>query len=92
MDATVKAKWIAALRSGNFVQGKEYLHIGNKYCCLGVLQKIEGLESEGEGLQLLADTACDKIGLELNDQDQLAEMNDNGQSFETIAEYIEQNL
>jgi hypothetical protein len=29
-------KWIAALRSGKFLQGKDYLKVDGKYCCLGV--------------------------------------------------------
>lgn len=35
------AKWDAALRSGEYVQGIETLHSDDgKYCCLGVLQKV----------------------------------------------------
>ena len=30
-------KWIKALRSGLYPQGRSYLHANNKYCCLGVL-------------------------------------------------------
>lgn len=37
----VKEKWLAALRSGEYKQGYEYLHIKGKdqdtFCCLGVL-------------------------------------------------------
>lgn len=29
-------KWVAALRSGEYKQTKEYLHDPNGYCCLGV--------------------------------------------------------
>lgn len=31
-----KQEWIAALRSGEFTQGKGSLNLDNKYCCLGV--------------------------------------------------------
>lgn len=30
-------KWVAALRSGQYTQGKEMLRKGDTYCCLGVL-------------------------------------------------------
>lgn len=29
-------KWVAALRSGEFIQGTGVLFDGNRYCCLGV--------------------------------------------------------
>lgn len=38
--------WVKALRSGEYAQGKRFLRMGNKYCCLGVAtdlySKIEG--------------------------------------------------
>lgn len=37
MKADVKVKWIAALRSGDYEQGKGALHKDGKFCCLGVL-------------------------------------------------------
>jgi hypothetical protein len=37
MNSEVKAKWIAALRSGEYQQGRLALRINNAYCCLGVL-------------------------------------------------------
>ena len=42
MKAAIKAQWLADLRSGNFVQGKDYLDFVDddgvrKQCCLGVL-------------------------------------------------------
>ena|SRR5436305_13802191 len=44
MDAQVKAKWIAALRSGKFQQDTGYLKRdsgnGPRYCCLGVLCEV----------------------------------------------------
>lgn len=46
MNQEIKAKWVAALRSGKYPQGKEFLNNGGKFCCLGVLCEIaidEGL-------------------------------------------------
>lgn len=46
MNPAIKAEWIAALRSGEYVQGKDYLRTkGNddgkvKHCCLGVLCEL----------------------------------------------------
>lgn len=42
MNEEIKAQWVAALRSGEYVQGKSTLHSvdenGNaQFCCLGVL-------------------------------------------------------
>ncbi len=33
-------KWINALRSGDYVQGRCYLQYSGEYCCLGVLDKL----------------------------------------------------
>lgn len=40
MNPEVKAKWLAALRSGDYEQGRDALRTGTRhrqYCCLGVL-------------------------------------------------------
>ncbi len=43
MNPDIKAQWIAALRSGEFKQGRNYLHARrpddevDTFCCLGVL-------------------------------------------------------
>lgn len=39
MDPNIKAQWVAALRSGEYKQGKYVLHNvdENTFCCLGVL-------------------------------------------------------
>lgn len=38
MRESIKRKWIHALRSGSYKQGKYTLRdIGNNFCCLGVL-------------------------------------------------------
>ena len=42
MNKDIKDKWIEALRSDKYTQGKGYLHQvqDNSYCCLGVLCDI----------------------------------------------------
>ena len=113
MDAEIKARWVKALRSGEYVQTAGFLwrtkfhHIdgipGN--CCLGVLARIEGLESQevDDGVRAFEFMGrCDsvalpvgyiqKIGLDWMVHNQLANMNDNGATFDQIADWIEQNL
>jgi hypothetical protein len=54
MNPEIKAKWVAALRSGDFTQGTGALNYNDHYCCLGVLCELgrqEGVvEKEVEGL------------------------------------------
>lgn len=40
MNPEVKAKWVAALRSGEYKQTKDRLKDGSGHCCLGVLCDI----------------------------------------------------
>lgn len=37
MDKTIKAQWVAALRSGDYEQGQGELNNQGMFCCLGVL-------------------------------------------------------
>jgi hypothetical protein len=37
MNPDIKARWVAALRSGDYKQGTGVLHKADAYCCLGVL-------------------------------------------------------
>lgn len=37
MDPEIKRRWVAALRSGQYKQGRDRLKDFNRYCCLGVL-------------------------------------------------------
>lgn len=45
MNPEIKSQWVAALRSGEYNQARDYLHIRDdqgvdSYCCLGVLSKL----------------------------------------------------
>lgn len=42
MDADLKAKWVAALRSGEYQQTTGALRKEGGYCCLGVLCDVAG--------------------------------------------------
>lgn len=40
MKPEIKAKWVQALRSGEYKQGNFYLRRNDEFCCLGVLCDI----------------------------------------------------
>jgi hypothetical protein len=40
MKREVAEQWVAALRSGKYKQGRNYLNSNGSYCCLGVLCDI----------------------------------------------------
>jgi hypothetical protein len=37
MNPEIRARWTAALRSGEYRQGRNYLRRNDRFCCLGVL-------------------------------------------------------
>ena len=75
-------QWIENLRSGNYIQGKNRLkRIGisaNRYCCLGV---VAALIMDGF-----------YVGIPGSTQRILMRMNDEGQTFREIANWIEENF
>jgi hypothetical protein len=102
VNKQLKAKWIAALRSGEIKQAKGSLLKSNgSMCCLGVLGRILGIADAGllaEDISLGAtakDSALrplDKCGLSLSVRAELADKNDMGKSFAEIADWIEKTL
>ena len=61
MKKELKEKWVAALRSGNYQQGRYALkRTNNTYCCLGVLCEVGGETFEFQPPSELIDypTAC----------------------------------
>ena len=108
MDAQLKEKWIAALRSGDYEQGANYLKRGNNYCCLGVLCDVIGgpevweetallstckCSLSGESTQSLSVETLRSIELDPDHEETLIEMNDDRDaSFDEIADWIEENL
>lgn len=46
MKPEIKEKWVKALRSGEYIQGRSMLHPGpERWCCLGVLTDIYAKEN-----------------------------------------------
>lgn len=93
MKATIKRRWLKALRSGKYKQGKEVLYdeTDDSYCCIGVLCRItERIPKDAcswgmHGWETLE-------GMSHEQGIKLAEMNDKGRSFKQIANYIEKHL
>ncbi len=90
----LKQKWIDALKGGEYQQGVGMLHDGSGgYCCLGVLQAIDN-EIIPESIYLLSGIGCRSCvrSLPMKVQNMLASMNDDGHSFNQIADWIDKNI
>ena len=87
MNAELKAKWVEALRSGEYRQCREQLHgFENQYCCLGVLCKVVNHSTDPDRAYRWLDIVTGGYGPFVN-------MNDHeGKSFTEIADYIEKSL
>lgn len=87
-------KWVKALRSGEFKQGKSSLKNSlNEYCCLGVLCEITKQNNWGNN-GFLPEQVRDFTEMKTNsgiykNVSSLANLNDSGSSFEEIADIIE---
>ncbi len=101
MNPEIKAKWVAALRSGQYQQGAEYLENDGRYCCLGVLCEVAPgvAEPGGYGDEVLSEGSLARLGLTNQEQHKLTELNDARDEegnlenpFPKIADYIEANL
>lgn len=107
MNVNFKKRWLDALRSGKYKQGREFLCVDNQYCCLGVLCDVidntkwkkceDGINEYYMGSYGYRDDCLESdmlifTGLSFNDQSILTTKNDSGESFEQIADWIEKNL
>ncbi len=105
MKKITRQKWLNALRSNRFKQGRGSLRQqgekGPLHCCLGVLCEITGKGNAPylvggygypgnmwtNGAPIMA-----YAGLNETEQAVLADKNDNGVSFNEIADWIEENI
>lgn len=101
MEASLKAKWIEALRSGKYKQGRWALRTkANNFCCLGVLCDVSGVSKWKEyALRYSYDGALSFLPPVLRNQltqgarAALVAMNDGyGMSFPDITDWIETNI
>ena len=60
MNQEIKAKWVAALRSGEYKQTKDVLQSSSGYCCLGVLCDIHEKETGFSIVDNLRETIDDE--------------------------------
>jgi hypothetical protein len=97
--------WLEALRSGRYKQGTgslsaHTLHDGLTWCCLGVACHVLDIpEGQVRWLEFPTDVSHDTLnhlGIEIPEairtgvwSSNLADMNDNGKSFDEIADHIE---
>jgi hypothetical protein len=91
MNAKLKAKWVKALRSGEYEQAHRALYNGAGFCCLGVLGVVCGVPL----MRLEENAFLSTIGrspLRRDDEHALATLNDAGVPFEMIAGLIEEAL
>lgn len=107
MNAEIRDRWLAALRSGDYLQGTGSLRtVSDEFCCLGVLVDVV-CPNEWEPVPVSGTTSfCFRghqgtlpsvfkhdIGGINGYDDDLMNMNDiEGMTFEQIADWIEENI
>jgi hypothetical protein len=97
-------KWVDALRSGKYQQAQGHLRNGDSFCCLGVACDISGIGTWTESgysinhygsYKLLPKEVRNWLGLKdisgSYGATHLAWENDQGKTFEQIADLIEAN-
>lgn len=104
MDRELVKEWVAALRSGEYEQGRAFLRSQeNAYCCLGVACDIalQGEEWEFQDGRWVTKEGYaghlpvklwDRLGVSWDRESTLIHMNDSGKSFPEIADWIETNI
>jgi hypothetical protein len=61
LDPAFKAKWVAALRSGDYQQGTGNLDYMGKFCCLGVACRLTDIPTRSSSDAPLAMTSADYL-------------------------------
>lgn len=107
MDQEIKTRWVAALRSGRYTQGQGALRSEDNFCCLGVLCDLVNPEAwEHHETDLVAGfwshlrsrdefpapAVYEQAELGYEQAFALAKLNDDGNPFWTIADFIEEHL
>lgn len=110
MLGPIQKRWVDALRSGKYKQGRRRLRKGDEHCCLGVLCELAAEDGvvqrfQSGDLYSYGDVVClsfppidvmNWVGLAtaqgfLKAGESLTRLNDDGVSFDRIAEIIETN-
>ena len=95
-------EWAKALRSGKYKQTKSRLKTDEGFCCLGVLCDLQGVEwkpcefstdvqeyAYNYWYAFPANKELMAVGFTATQATELADMNDEGKSFDYIADQIE---
>jgi len=94
MVAAAKATWLEALRSGNYQQGQYTLHRDGKFCCLGVLLHVHGIDCgnrktpNGSEQERFGLTEWARVALE-NMNDGMNDYAGRQKNFSEIADWID---
>lgn len=107
MDATLKAQWVEALRSGKYQQGYGALRKGDQFCCLGVLcdvaqigdwhlineveERYAAEEDDEDGTEL-SPNARRSLRLSADAQEKLIHMNDGAKDGDGVYTRAPQNF
>lgn len=107
LDPEFKAKWLEALKGGEYKKGENVLYnnIKDSYCCLGVACIVLGITKEQLiGGAILSERLEAHFGIEFPkainynyyegypNHSKLTWLNDKSDTFLPVIEYIEQNL
>lgn len=105
MTPEIKQRWVAALRSGEYEQGRNFLFRNGRHCCLGVLcdlyTKETGIAWNPTSTQVLpvevvrwSGVSDSNPGIDFRDHiRRLADINDSGDyDFPAIADLIDKQL
>lgn len=104
MDRKAKNRWLNALRNKDYTQTAKRLKDETGWCCLGVLCEEMGIQREGitggfafkykggRETVTLPPQMLDDFDIPQDKINILQSMNDEGQTFAQIADWIEENL
>lgn len=105
MNKEWKEKWIKALCSGKYKQGRGQLRREDEFCCLGVFcdiydpnewrlaGRVKGyVYGDYDDSMFIPREIRDSLDITMLSHRDLIYMNDNGATFEQIADYIEEKL
>jgi hypothetical protein len=88
MNAEIKEKWTAALRSGEYKQAYGSLKRNDRYCALGVLVDVT-MKGDWDMLGVTSMTYA-QAELDIRERAQIVDLNDRSKlPFTLIADYIE---
>ena len=104
MKKNIKAKWLDALQSGEYIHRKGELEEvsfsevrTNKCCALGVLMKINGYDvwdydNRWDDQELPSEEILEEWGMNEEDANSVAKWNDRNKNYNRVIRFIEERL